>query len=288
MNASTTGWRSADRSRTRMSRSRWPASWLPWLVTTVVSFVSLGSFLFLALSDQGSETVFWSTLLRPAVRVATLNTITIGATVSLLCVVLGLPVVYWVVHAPRRTGIRIILVVVLSGAVGMIVRAYAWFALLGRSGPVGEFLGAVFGAPSGGLLFSRMAVVLALTQAVLPVFIIVAAGGTFRIARSNRITALSLGASEPFYFTAVFLPQARTGVVTGVAVAFLFTTGAYVLPELLGGGGGETMMLGVLIDEQINALGDVREGGLLALLLAGLATTTVFAALFYSRNRLSQ
>jgi putative spermidine/putrescine transport system permease protein len=79
--------------------------------------------------------------------------------------------------------------------------------------------------------------------------------------------AESLGATRFLYLLRIYMPQSVRGVLAGTALVFLFSLGFLITPELLGGGGGNTMMIAVLINEQVNELGNWAQGAILSLML---------------------
>jgi len=70
--------------------------------------------------------------------------------------------------------------------------------------------------------------------AILPIY---AAAGKFDFRLTEA--ARDLGASPIGAFLRIFLPGIRRGVVTAILVVFIPALGSYVIPDLVGGPGGE-------------------------------------------------
>lgn len=80
------------------------------------------------------------------------------------------------------------------------------------------------------------------------------------------------------------LPQIWGATIAGGTIIFLLASGFYVTPELLGGGGSGTLMIGVLVEEQVNRFGDWQKASAISLLLVG-AVMTVFTLLVVASRK---
>jgi len=241
-------------------------------VVFLVLFMVLPLVWMLVVSLRGQEEstlgVFWSLLATPLYRQVWLQTILLSAVVASLTLFLGYPLVIVLVHS---NGVieRLILALVLSSMwIGVLVRSYAWIILLQSKGPVSSMLlsTGLIKEPLR-LVFTRFAVVMAMTHILLPFMVLILWSSLRRYGSDLQLVASSLGAGRAVYLFRVFLPVSRSAIAAGTLLVFLLSIGFFITPALLGGGRGDTMMIAMLVEEQVNTLGRWRAGSALALLL---------------------
>jgi putative spermidine/putrescine transport system permease protein len=86
------------------------------------------------------------------------------------------------------------------------------------------------------LMFTTLAVVMALVHVTLPVMVIMLAAALAHIDPNYAKAARSLGAGPIRTFLTVTLPLSMPGVVAGGTTAFAWTFSAFATPQLIGGG----------------------------------------------------
>lgn len=164
------------------------------------------------------------------------RTVLISVTVTVLCLLLGFPLAYYVASAPPdRAGLLMILVL-LPLWTSLLVRTVAWIVLLQDQGIVNQMLMALglIDAPLR-LIFNRTGVVIAMTHVLLP-FMILPIIATMRSIPPTYVrAAISLGAHPAIAFWKVYLPQTLPGVAAGTLLVFIMALGYYVTPTLVGG-----------------------------------------------------
>jgi putative spermidine/putrescine transport system permease protein len=165
----------------------------------------------------------------------------------------------------------------------ILVRSYAWMALLERHGIVNAVLlwaGAIERPVR--LLNTRFAVCLAMVHVLLP-FMVLPLYATLRAMDWRLVRAAeSLGASPLGTVWQVVLPLARPGLAAGVTLVFTLSVGFYITPVLLGGP--SDVMAAVLISDQVSNLAWPQASAMAAvLLLLVLAITAGLARLFGAR-----
>jgi len=175
-----------------------------------------------------------------------LNTFRVAAIVTLVTLLLGYALAYFLSRAaPAWRGFLMFLVVA-PLMTGVIVRTYGWIVLLGSDGLVNRLLLALHltGKPLS-LLNSEPTVIVALVHLLLPFM-------TFPIFSSlvgqdpHLVpAAATLGAGPVKAFLEITLPLSRPGMVMGCGLVFTLTAGAVVTPALLGGR--NVMMMGQMI-----------------------------------------
>jgi putative spermidine/putrescine transport system permease protein len=182
-----------------------------------------------------------------------IRTLWISFVVTLICAILGYPVAYMMLTAgPRLRGL-VILCVILPMWTSLLVRTYAWIAILGREGLVNEtlgFLGLI--AEPMDLLYNRLSVYVGMTHVMLPFMILPLYAVIQRIDMRLVAAATSLGASRTAAFLLVFLPLSLPGILAGGLLVFILSLGFFVTPAILGGLRETTFVM--LIERQVNQL----------------------------------
>lgn len=192
--------------------------------------------------------------------------------VTLTCVVIGVPTAYVLAGAREATRNLLLLAVVLPFLTSILIRTYAWMALLGRHGVINEALLAmgVIDAPLR-LMHNTFGVYVGMTHVLLPFMILPVYSVMARIDGALPRAAASLGAGPARTLTTVVLPLAAPGIASGALLVFLIAIGFFITPALLGGP--RDLMISNLIEVQVMELLNWGFGSALAFVL--LAATTV-------------
>ncbi|MFC7497466.1 MULTISPECIES: ABC transporter permease subunit [unclassified Nocardioides] len=163
------------------------------------------------------------------------RTVLSAAAVMALCVVLGYPLAALLHRASGRTKLVLGALVVLPYLTSVLVRVFAWSALLGLKGPVNRVFVAVgiFDEPHQ-LGHSLVGALIGLVHVLMPIAILTMWATMSRIPAGHEVTARSLGASRVRVFATVFLPLSMPGVATGALLVYVLALGAYVIPVALG------------------------------------------------------
>ncbi len=153
---------------------------------------------------------------------------------------------------------RITMILVVAPlVVSVIVRTYGWQLLLGNSptGGLNWVLHALGAGPTPvQVMYSEWAVVIASVHVFLPLMVLPLSASLGRINPSLNEAARMLGAPAWRAFLRVTLPLSMPGLVAGLTIVFSLTAGSYVTPQMVGGTRG--LMLGVLLEQQINTAFD--------------------------------
>ena len=164
-----------------------------------------------------------------------LETLALGAGVTLLAVLLGYPVALWLARMPARWRAIALAVILVPLLTNVVVRSLGIVLLLAPEGLINQVLG-VFGlGPIRGMLYTHGAVALALAQAFMPFVVLALYDVLQRISPGVHEAAQSLGASPAVRFWTVDFPLSLPGLRAGVMIVFLVSSTAYVSATLLGG-----------------------------------------------------
>jgi len=168
---------------------------------------------------------------------AFLRTVRIAAGVTVLSLLLGYPLAYYMSF---RSGARkeiLYQLVIVPLWVSYLVRGYAWKTILGSEGVLNGFLQYlhITREPVSFFLYSPFAVVLMLTHIYTPFVFLPLYASLEHIPRNLLEASQDLGASSGKTFLRVILPLSLPGLLAGAIFAFLLTLGDFLAPLLVGG-----------------------------------------------------
>jgi putative spermidine/putrescine transport system permease protein len=206
---------------------------VPLVLTAVLSFnvydpatgPKAGEFTFehyaQVFTDSYYHGIFW-------------RTFWISGLVTLICVLIGAPEAY-VLSRMRNPWRSILLLVVLAPLlVSVVVRAFGWSMLLGPEGAVNALLGLVGIGPVK-MLYTEIAVVVALVHVMLPFMVIPVWTSLQKLDAGVENAALSLRASHFTTLRRIVLPQVMPGILSGSLIVFGLAASSFAIPGLLGG-----------------------------------------------------
>ena len=164
------------------------------------------------------------------------RTLVLGLTVTLLTLVIGYPVAFFLARTTSRWRPWLTILVVFPLLLNLVVRTFGWIALLAQNGFVNQALQALglVEAPVK-LLFNFAGLLIGLTHIFLPFMVLVLIGAIQAIPRDVEDAARVLGASWLATFVRVTLPLSAPGILSGGILVFVLTISALVTPRLLGG-----------------------------------------------------
>lgn len=206
----------------------------------------------------------------------------IAAVVTVVSLILGFPLALGIAFAPRAWKTPLLALVVLPFWTNLLIRTYAWIAVLRTRGHLNHTLAwlheqasaalAFLGWPDAlgpfaplDLLYNRWAVVIALVHIHLPFMVLPIYAVLEKLDRAHLEASLDLGAGHWRTFRSIIVPLSMPGVATGAVLVFILALGNFVAADLLGGS--DSMMIGNLITQQFGASRDWPYGSALSLLL---------------------
>ncbi|MEX1993910.1 MAG: ABC transporter permease subunit [Steroidobacteraceae bacterium] len=178
-----------------------------------------------------------------------LSSLKMAAVGTLLCLLLGYPMAYYIARQPPRRRNLLLLAVILPFWISFLLRVYAWIGLLNNRGVINELLiwAGVIDQPLT-MLYNDFAVYLGIVYSYLPFMILPLYANLERLDRNLLDAAADLGARRWQGFVDVTLPMSVPGIIGGCLLVFIPAVGEFTIPALLGGA--DTLMIGrVLWDE---------------------------------------
>jgi putative spermidine/putrescine transport system permease protein len=222
--------------------------------------------------DEFYQQVLWTTLW-------------ISAVTTMLCLVGGLAVAYYVARTRSAVMQRyLILAIVLPLFMGNVARTAGWIIILDNKGLL-NFLLQKFDLVSGAvrLLYTSGAVITGLTSVLLPFMIVTLNSVMHNIDISLEEASLNLGASGLTTFRRIVLPLLMPGIFAGCVLCFILSMNAYATPILIGGP--KFYMMAPTIYSQMSATMNWPFGAALAFILISLTMVlTVVSAVIFNRS----
>lgn len=165
------------------------------------------------------------------------RTTRIAASVTLLSLLLGYPLAYFMSFRAGTRKELLYQLVIVPLWVSYLVRGYAWKTILGSDGVLNGFLQYlhIIKEPVSFFLYSPFAVVLMLTHIYTPFVFLPLYASLEHIPRNLIEASQDLGASPRATFFRVILPLSLPGLLAGATFAFVLTLGDFLGPLLVGG-----------------------------------------------------
>ena len=189
----------------------------------------------------------------------------ISGVATVLCLILGFPLALFISRAGRRKTLFLSLVI-LPFWTSFLIRTYAWMFLLRDTGLINTALQALglIRDPLP-LMYNDGAVILGLVYGYLPFMVLPLYATIERLDPHLLEAAADLGAKPWATLIRVIIPLCSPGIRAGVVLVFIPCLGAYLTPDLLGGG--KTVMIGNLIQNQFTTARDWPFGSAVSLML---------------------
>ncbi len=205
---------------------------------------------------------------------------------TLLCLIVGYPVAYFVGRSSVAWRNRLLLLVMIPFWTSFLIRTYAWITILNQNGLLNATLKAIglkmLIPASGGFLYTPTAVVIGLVYAYLPFMILPIFGSVEKLDNSLIEASLDLGAGPVRTLLHVVFPLTAPGVVAGILLVFVPAIGMFAVTDLMSGN--RFPLLGSEIENQFGQANNQPLGaalGVTLMLMFGL----VFLATGFKRPR---
>ena len=159
-----------------------------------------------------------------------------AATTTVLSLLIGLPIAYWISRYGGRHKALLLILVMLPFWTSYLIRTYAWMIILRDQGVVNSVLQAVGLTTEPIILLNTdFSVILGMTYGFLPFAILPLFVSIDRLDANLVMAARDLYASGRSAFLHVTLPLIMPGIVAAGLLTFIPAIGDFVTPDLLGG-----------------------------------------------------
>jgi len=236
---------------------------VPLLVILIYGFLDRGTYggivwkiqldNYIRFADSLYIRIFWRSFVIALVTTA-------------ICLLMGYPMAYWMATRSPRIRNTLLLLMMLPFWTNFVIRTYAWRFIIAREGILNNSLLSIglINEPFN-LLFTDNAVILGLVYGWVVGMVLPCYASLVGLDRSLLEAAQDLYANPIRTFLRVTLPLTLPGIVSGSILVFVPSFGAFVTPDLLGGGKAD--MIGNLIQQQFGSASDWPFGAAISTIL---------------------
>ena len=204
----------------------------------------------------------------------------IGLVVTFWCILVGYPLAYFISKQRPIWRDALMILVIIPFWTNFLVRTYALKQVLATEGLLNSFLMNLhlIRQPLQ-LLFNEFAVNVGLIYGYLPFAVLPMYASIEKFDYSLMEAAADLGASPRRAFLRVMLPMTLPGVVAALVLVFVPVVGAFITPDIMGGG--KIEMIGTLINRQFGVSRNWPFGSAMSLVLMMMV---LIGVIFYFRS----
>ena len=257
----------------RFSQLAWP--YMIWVISMLL-------ILFYSLTTSGNDIINFTFTLDhfkkfftdPDFLLVLWRSLTIAVKTTIICVVLGYPVAYFIARSSDRVRNILVLAITLPMWINMLVRTYAWIGILSDGGIAQTILG-FFGFKDMELLYTEGSVLLGMVYNFIPFMILQINTSLCKMDKSLLEASADLGANRVQTFLRVTLPLSLSGVVSGITLVFLPAVSSFFIPKLLGGG--QFFLIGNVIENQFITVGEWNFGSAISMIMAVIMMVCMYA-----------
>lgn len=165
------------------------------------------------------------------------------------CLILGFPVAYFVTRQSPRNQNLLLFMITLPFWTNLLVRTYSWILILSQDGVIEQPLMALgIIDESLGMMYTNGAIAVGLIYTYLPLMVLPIYASLEKLDFRLVEAAHDLYADRLKVMKEIVVPLAMPGIIAGCILVFVPSLGAFIAPDLLGGG--TKLMLGSLIQLQ--------------------------------------
>ena len=211
------------------------------------------------------------------------RTLVIALEVTLLTILLGYPLAYWVTKLRYRLRMVMLGLVVMTFWVSILVRTYAWIVILGNAGLVNrtlQWLGATDRPIE--FLYNELGILIGMVNVLLPFLVLPLYAAMMRVDQRLLQVAETLGASRSRIFWQVFFPLTAPTLAASAILVFILSLGFYITPAVLGGG--RVPLVANMMDLLINRFARWEVAAVVSVVLM-LVTLPLYAVYQWLRER---
>lgn len=187
---------------------------------------------------------------------------------TVCCLIVGFPVAYFIARRPPARRNLWILLITIPFWTNQLVRTFAWIIILGRNGVIEapfRWVGLLGEGETLGLMYSNLAIAVGLTYTFVPLMVLPIYASLEKLNFSLVEAGADLYSSRWDLFSRIIIPLSRPGIIAGCLLVFIPSLGAFIQPDLLGGG--NHLMLGNLVQIQFSTARNWPFGSAIAMIL---------------------
>jgi spermidine/putrescine transport system permease protein len=199
---------------------------------------------------------------------------------TLLCMVISFPVAYYMARQSEHRKNTLVMLVTIPFWTNLLIRTYCWILILRDNGVINNaLLGIGILKQPIPMLYTNFAILVGLIYTFLPFMILPMYSNLEKLDIKLFEAAHDLYATRWQLLRRIVVPLAMPGIVAGFVLVFIPALGAFVAPDLLGGG--KNLMIGSLIQLQFSSSRNWPFGSAASLILLALV---LIALMLYART----
>lgn len=190
----------------------------------------------------------------------------LAALTTIFSLLIGFPTAYYMAMQPPSRRNLLVFLVTIPFWTNLLIRTFCWILILRDNGLINNFLMGVGLIENPiTLLYTNGAILLGLAYTYIPFMVLPIYSTVEKLDMSLLEAAHDLYSNRRQLFRWIILPLAAPGIIAGSILVFVPSLGAFIAPDLLGGG--KKLMLGKLIQLQFASSRNWPFGSAIALIL---------------------
>ena len=196
---------------------------------------------------------------------------------TILSLIIGFPAAYFISRQSNKVKNILIFLVTIPFWTNLLIRTFAWIIILGKGGVIENsfnFLGLLDDESSLNLMYTNSAILIGLVYSYLPLMVLPIYASMEKMDMRLLEAAADLYSSRIELIRKIILPLSMPGIIGGSILVFVPCLGAFIAPDLLGGG--KKLLLGSLIQFQFSYARNWPVGAAVAMFLLALVILVLF------------
>ena len=267
----------------------------PLLVMAVVSLMESNVYggVHFKFSLSGYRQILFDTNLfdeiefNPAYLIIIARSFMLALIATFLSLIIGFPAAYFISRQSDRVKNILIFLVTIPFWTNLLIRTFAWIIILGKGGVIESsfnFFGLLDEEISLNLMYTNSAILIGLVYSYLPLMVLPIYASMEKMDLRLLEAATDLYSNRIELIRKIILPLSMPGIIGGSILVFVPCLGAFIAPDLLGGG--KKLLLGSLIQFQFSYARNWPFGAAMAMfLLALVILVLIFNARLNRKHR---
>ena len=223
----------------------------------------------------------------PAYMIIIARSFVLALAATFLSLLIGFPAAYYISRQSNRVKNILIFLVTIPFWTNLLIRTFAWIIILGKGGVIESsfnFFGLLDQESSLNLMYTNTAILMGLVDSYLPLMVLPIYASLEKMDVRLLEAATDLYSSRIELIRKIIFPLSMPGIIGGSILVFVPCLGAFIAPDLLGGG--KKLLLGSLIQFQFSYARNWPFGAAMAMfLLALVIIILIFNAKLNRRHR---
>ncbi len=238
----------------------------PYIVwMQLFTLIPLGVVFYYAMTDVDTGAFTWDNLQNLVLYLPALwRSIVYSLISSVICLLIGYPVAYFIAHQKGLTQKMLYMLVMLPMCMSFLLRTLAWVGLLQDTGIINNLLAAL-GLSRLPLIRTPAAVILGMVYNYLPYMILPLFNIIVKIDDRLIEAAEDLGCNTVQVFGKVILPLSVPGILSGMTMVFVPAVSTFYISQKLGST--DIVLIGDIIERLFKQGNNANMGAALSLLL---------------------